>query len=152
MTPTLMRQIYQKHGIKYKAIKYRKFIAPDFESQLPIMIDQMRQELDEAKHNKELILYLDETIFSRKAMLKNVWARKHENGEIDEAMLNEPTMALLMSISQENGVEPWKIFKRSVNTDKFCQYLQMVRDRHPDKKLCIFMDNLRVHTSKRARK
>ena len=115
------------------------------------MIDQMRQQLEQAKQNNELILYLDETVFSRKAMLKNVWARKHENGEIDQAMLNEPTMALLMCISQENGIEPWKIYKKSVNTDKFCQYLHLVRERHPDTQLTIFMDNLRVHTSKRAK-
>ena len=85
-------------------------------------------------------------------MLKTVWARKHENGAVDEAMMNEPTMELLMSISKENGVEPWRIYKKSVNTDKFCQYLQMVRDRHPDQSLSIFMDNLNVHKSKRARK
>ena len=111
----------------------------------------MRQQLEVIKNDEYLVLYLDETIFSRKAMLKTAWARKHENADVDEAMLNEPTLALLMSVSKENGVEPWRIFPKSVNSAKFCKYLDMVRERHPERKICIFMDNLRVHTSKKVR-
>ena len=65
-------------------------------------------------------------------MLKTAWAPRHENADVDEAMLNEKTMALLMSVSKENGVEPWKIFPKSVNAHKFCTYLDMVRERHPE--------------------
>ena len=65
MNPTVLRQLYRKHGIKNKAIKYRKFIAPDLEAQLPDMIAQMRQELEMAKHDNKLILYLDEKILCR---------------------------------------------------------------------------------------
>ena len=147
----MLRRIYKRHGIKNKAIKYRKFMPPDQEAELPGLIAKMRSELEEAQKEQYLVLYLDETIFSRKAMLKTVWALKHENAEIDEAMLNEKTKALLLSISAENGVEPWRIYDKSVNAAKFCKYLDMVRERHPDKKICIFMDNLRVHTCKKVK-
>ena len=151
MNTALLRRIYRKHGVKNKAIQYKKFIQPELEEQLPALIEEVRRQLEEAEKEEYLTLYLDETIFSRKAMLRTAWARRHENAHVDEAMLNEPTMALLMSISKENGVEPWKIFPKSVNSAKFCKYLDMVRERHPDRKICIFMDNLRVHTSKKVR-
>ena len=51
------------------------------------------------------IIYIDETMFTRKAMSKLEWAAKHENMEIDEKLLNEPTKALLLGISAESGVE-----------------------------------------------
>lgn len=90
-------------------------MPPDQEAELPGLIAKMRSELEEAQKEQYLVLYLDEMTFSRKAMLKTVWAPKHENAEVDEAMLNEKTKALLLSISAENGVEPWRIFDKSVN-------------------------------------
>ena len=65
------------------------------------------------------IIYIDETVFTRKAMMKFEWAAKHENMAIDEKLLNEPTKALLMGISAENGVEQYRIFDKSVNIKKF---------------------------------
>ena len=83
--------------------------------------------------------------------MKFEWAAKHENMAIDEKLLNEPTKALLMGISAENGVEQYRIFDKSVNIKKFHQYLQMVRDAHGDQKVCLFMDNLSVHRSKKSK-
>ena len=90
-------------------------------------------------------------MFTRKAMMKYEWAAKHENMEIDEKLLNERTKALLMGISAENGVEQYRVFEKSVNIKKFIQYLQMVRDAHGDQKVCLFMDNLAVHRSKKSK-
>lgn len=84
-------------------------------------------------------------------MSKFEWAAKHENMEIDEKLLNEPTKALLLGISAENGVEQYRIFAKSVNIKKFIQYLQMVKDAHGDQKVCLFMDNLAVHKSKKSK-
>ena len=108
--------------------------------------------MEDAERENYKVIFIDETMFTRKAVAKTEWARPHENAEVDEALLNEPAKALLMGISAEEGVEQWKIFARSVNADKFCQYLQMVRDAHPEQKVCLFMDNLRVHTCKKAKK
>ena len=55
-------------------------------------------------------------------MMKFEWAAKHENMAIDEKLLNEPTKALLMGIS-DNGIEQYRIFDKSVNIKKFSQYL-----------------------------
>ena len=54
-------------------------------------------------------------MFTRKAIKKLEWARRHENAEVDEKLLNDRTYALLMGISQEAGVEQWRIFQKSVN-------------------------------------
>ena len=47
------------------------------------------------------------------------WCRMKENARVDEAKLNEPTLALLAGISKEKGVEHYKIYPKSVNMAKF---------------------------------
>ena len=70
---------------------------------------------------------------------------------VDQANLNEPTLALLAGISKDKGLEHYQIFQRSVNVDKFKEYLAGVRAANPDKKICLFMDNLGAHTSKKSK-
>ena len=151
MNPTLLRNIYKKHQVKKKAILHKKVVTPDLAAQLPALKEQLRQELTALRDQGYKIVYIDETMFTRKAMAKLEWAAKHQNAEIDEAQLNEPTKALLTGIS-ESGVEQWKIFPKSVNIKKFQQYLQLVRDAHGDEKVALFMDNLSVHKSKKTKK
>ena len=127
LNPTLLRRIYRRIGVKKKAINYNKFCKPGMEEQLPQLMKNQKKLLDDAKAEGRQILYIDETMFTRKAIKKLEWARKHENAEVDEKLLNDRTYALLMGISEERGVEQWKIFPKSVNTDKFLQYLDLVR-------------------------
>ena len=70
---------------------------------------------------------------------------------VDQANLNEPTLALLAGISKDKGLEHYQIFQRSVNVVKFKEYLAGVRAANPDKKICLFMDNLGAHTSKKSK-
>ena len=70
---------------------------------------------------------------------------------VDVAMLDEPALSLLCGISKEKGIDHFRIFDFSVNIDKFLEYLIGLREAHGDAKVCIFMDNLSVHTSERAK-
>ena len=64
---------------------------------------------------------------------------------IAEKLLDEPTLALLSGISKEKGQEHFRIFPRSVNTVRFIEYLEELREKNGEDKLCLFMDNLNVH-------
>ena len=112
---------------------------------------RLKEELLKAKAEGCKIIWADETMFTRKAVKKTEWSRKGENAEVDEKLLNDYTKALLMGISEEEGVEQWMIFKKSVNTDKFVQYLLKVRAANGKREVALFMDNLQVHKTKIAR-
>ena len=75
------------------------------------------------------------------------WCRMRENVRVEEAKLNEPTLALLAGISKEKGVEHYKIYPKSVNIVKFKEWLTGLRDVTGDDKVALFMDQLSVHTS-----
>ena len=70
---------------------------------------------------------------------------------VDTKALDEPTLALLAGVSKERGVEHFKIFERSVNIPKFKEYLVELRAANGVDKICIFMDNLSAHTSKKSK-
>ena len=61
-------------------------------------------------------------------------------------------MALLSGISKEKGLEFYMLFPRSVNIPKFKEYLVKLREVNGDTKICLFMDNLTTHTSKKTKK
>ena len=47
--------------------------------------------------------------------------------QADVAKLEEPTLALLCGISNEKGIEHYRVFQNSVNVDRFLEYLDGVR-------------------------
>ena len=59
--------------------------------------------------------------------------------------MNQPCYALILAVSEENGLEYNELFKKSVNTEKFIQYLVNLRNANLYQRIAIFMDNLSVH-------
>ena len=104
-----------------------------------------------AKNDGFRIVYIDECVFTRKTCPDSEWAQKNENMRVNIDKINEPTMALLCGISKENGLEHHMIFKRSVDADKFKEYIQALRHANPEDKICLFMDNLSAHTCDKSK-
>ena len=87
---------------------------------------------------------------TRKSVKESEWTQLKENMSIDQAKLNEPTLALLASISKENGLEYWQLFKKSVTIPKYIEWLDGLRAANPDEKICLYIDNLKAHVSEEA--
>ena len=72
-----------------------------------------------AKNDGFRLVYLDETMFTRKTVVEAEWTLPKQNVMINEAQLNEPTLALLSAISKEKEQEHFQIFEKSVDKAKF---------------------------------
>ena len=79
-------------------------------------------------------------MFTRKTMVDTEWTLPKNNVWVDEANLNEPTLALLAAISLEKGQEYFQIFPKSVNKPKFKEWATKLRELNGDDKICLFMD------------
>ena len=110
----------------------------------------MKGQLTRAKNAGYRIIYIDETMFTRKTLPASEWTQKKENMRVNIDKIDEPTMALLCGISKENGLEQYMVFKRSVNIDKFKEFLDGLKQANGEAKICLFMDNLKVHKSEMA--
>ena len=151
MNPTLLREVYARHGIKKKKLRWYKTPKeqdPDKQAQL---LKTMKMLLTKAKNDGYRLVYIDETCFTRKTVVDAEWALPKENLAVDVAMLEEPTLALLCGISKEKGVDHHRVFEFSVNVDRFIEYLDGLRAANGEEKICIFMDNLSAHTSERSK-
>ena len=150
MNRVLLRRVYTEHKIKKKRFRWRK--EPKGKSQLESKRDlaTMKRMLTIARNDGRRILYLDECMFTRATLRAEEWCRLKANFNVDVDSLKEPTLALLSAISKERGLEHFKVFEKSVNVAKFKTFLQELREKNGDDKLCVFMDNLSAHTSKKT--
>ena len=114
-----LREVYRRHNIRKKNLRWTKK-AKDHDPEADRKwLATVKRKLTRAKNEGRRVIFCDETMISRKTIKPTEWARKNENMTVDEAKLNEPTLAILASISKEKGLEHYRIFEKSVNTTKF---------------------------------
>ena len=75
------------------------------------------------------------------------WSQKNTSVDIDPKQYSNKAIAVIAGILDEYGVDIVMTFKRSVNKYKFKCFLEELRRRYFLENLCIYMDNLSVHTS-----
>ena len=75
------------------------------------------------------------------------WSRKNTPVQIDYKQYVSKTIAVLVGVSAECGVDLVMTYDKSVNIPKFKIFLEELRRRYFFDDLCIYMDNLSVHIS-----
>ena len=105
MNPTLLREVYRRHGIKKKRYRWYKVDKNATEESRRLDLARMKRQLTMARNEGYRVVYLDECMFTRKTVVDAEWTLPKENVRVDEALLNEPTLALLSAISKEKGQE-----------------------------------------------
>ena len=86
------------------------------------------------------IVFLDETMLTRKTLPKIEWSLPGSNIDYDCRDLYVQTTALLAGISMKKGIDFWMTFPKSVNIGKFKLYLKGLREARKNDKIAIFMD------------
>ena len=78
------------------------------------------------------------------------WTPRNHSFQIDFKQYHRKTLATIACISERGGVELVKSYNKSVNIDKFIEYLRALRRKHPYLKMALFMDQLSVHKSRQV--
>ena len=89
-------------------------------------------------------------MFTTKTMATSAFSNKLDNIKINIADTNTPALALVAAVSRERGLEHWRLYDFSLNADRYMEFLDGVAADHPEGNVAIFMDNLRVHHSKKV--
>ena len=103
MNPTLLRHVYQLHKIKKKKFRWYKTPKEPDSEKTKQALTTMKRLLTQAKNGGYRIVYIDETMFTRKTLQEAEWSRPKENMAVDLEKLDEPTLALLSGVSKEKG-------------------------------------------------
>ena len=119
----MLRRVYRIHGVKKKALRWKKRPKANTLKQYGKLKEQLREEINATVVAGFDILWLDECMFTRKTVPLIEWSNKLTNIEVEEETINEPAYALLMAVSDHSGVELAKVYKKSVNIEKFLKYV-----------------------------
>lgn len=83
----------------------------------------MRIELKTALDAHKEILFTDECMFTSKTAQSKAFSARSQNIEVTIRSPSSKPWCLLASVSAERGLVHWKLYERSVNAQKFNDYL-----------------------------
>ena len=104
-----------------------------------------------ALNEKRRIIFIDEVVFTRNSCLKRAYSHKGENATINLSCIPSGYMSVIAGISYERGKELIEIQHNAVNADDFESFLYELSERHQNRKVAIFMDNLQVHHTQQVK-
>ena len=77
----------------------------------------------------------------------HAWTMQKENITLDQSKAYNKSLAVVMAVSREQGVELVDIYENSINKVKFKLFLENLRQRNLIHDVHLVMDNLSVHKS-----
>ena len=110
-----LRAIYKANGIKKKAIRAAKIPQGYDREKLERLTQEMRNKVQEAYDEDKMILWLDETVFTKAANVTHSWSRKHQNIQVPAELMGFKYVAALATISFGRGFEYYKLLDGAVN-------------------------------------
>jgi transposase len=147
-TQTLL-QAYKKSGIKRKALRFVKTMRYQEPEQRKLLIEAMIDSVKQATSQGKRIIFSDEAVFTTATLLDKAYAPKKHNVNIEEKLASSPAVAVVAGVSAEIGLEGYFIQARSIDSDAFIQFVLTVLERSKPETFVLFLDNCRVHHSKK---
>jgi transposase len=89
-------------------------------------------------------------VFTTATLPNRAYAAKGDNITLEEKLTSSPAVAVVAGVSAEMGLEAFFIHARSIDSDSFIQYLLVLLDSSKASEFVIFLDNCRVHHSKKV--
>ena len=110
MNTVYLRKIYSEHCVKKRRIVFKKLWRPQTKEQLSRMAAELRDKMEQLRAEGRKVLYLDESMFTRSTVARTAYCLKDDNLTLDKGHLNEPTLALLLAISYDDGVHTFTTY------------------------------------------
>ena len=72
-------------------------------------------------------MYIDEVMFTAKTQMNRTWAGRHHPITIDRKLSSSNAIACVAAVSASGGLELMMQFERSVDKNKFEEFLRELR-------------------------
>lgn len=136
--------------MKRKAFQYKKILKIKDPAKHATKVVDMQQQLRKALQEGRRIICVDEAMFTTATLPTKAYATKAMNVVLDESLVSSPAIAVVAGVSAEGGMEGFYMHKRSIDSDGFIQFLISLLSCHDPSTFTLFLDNCRVHHSKKA--
>lgn len=143
-----LHRLYNKFGVRFKYIKRGKKVI-DYNNQYYFnLFQEMFQAVKRTRLRDKKLVWIDEAVFTFNTFSKRAWSAKFSNIVIKDCDAKIKTMALIAAISEDGGLEAYSIHPRSINSEDFIAFIQMLSAKFHGIEFSMFMDNLSVHKTK----
>ena len=102
---TSLRRLYLKNKIKRKKLRQEKVMPPEQKLEYAACCREVLAQLEQAKAEKRLILYLDELNFTKLSLMKREWSARNTNLTVDQVDVYQGYRSVIAAITEENGVD-----------------------------------------------
>lgn len=148
MSASLVQKTYKRHGIRFKFIQRGKKTI-DYANQYYLnLFRDMHEAVKRVRLRDKKLVWVDEAVFTFNTFSTKAWSGKYTSIEIKDADMRVPTMALVAAISEDCGLEAYALHPRSISTQEFLSFINLLSDRFGGDEFAMFMDNLQVHKTK----
>ena len=145
---TTLRRIYLKHKITRKAVKQLKSLPATKAQSYRVWRDKLLDEIGKAEQERRKFIYLDEIMFTKKALLTKAYSHRFTNLAVNQDEVFAGYYAVIAAVSEEKGTEHISIYDGPINQDHFKGYLRKLQRLNHKRKLALYMDNLGPHKTK----
>ena len=90
-------------------------------------------------------------MFTYALLPRLAYSRRRTNVQLSEKMVHAPALAVVAAVSREVGLVAWHICDRSINSETFIEFIGKVALATPCQNAVLFLDNCRVHHSKKVK-
>ena len=102
---TTLRRIYLKHKITRKAVKQLKPLPASKAQDYRLWRDKLLDEINKAQQQQRKFIYLDEIMFTKKALLTKAYSHRFTNLSVNQDKVFSGYHAVIAAVSEEKGTE-----------------------------------------------
>ena len=103
--------------------------------------------MQSAYDSDKLILWVDETVFTKATNVSHAWSRKGSNLMVPSELMGFKYVAALALITLGRGFEYYELHDEAIKEESFAAFLRNVADFYEGEDIVIIMDNLKAHVA-----
>ena len=145
---TSLRRLYIKLKIQRKKVRQEKVLPPHLRAEFRDKCRDLLFQLEEAEAEGRLIVFLDETNFTKLSLPRKEWSTRNSNLTVDQVDVYQGYRSVIAAMTAEHGMLPASIYMKAISQEDFVSYLRRLRKRFKNRPIALFQDNLSVHKAK----
>ena len=103
------------------------------------------EDIENAKREGRLIVYIDEILFSKRSIKLREWATKNSNLTVNQEDVYVGLRSVIAGMTEEYGIGLIKIHDHACTGEDFRDYLIQLRGKVGKRPVSLFMDNATIH-------
>ena len=151
MSASFLGRLYKKNIVRKKKVLIKKSTDSRQAGRIKRMIKFAKDQLTQYIKDGYKIYWIDETMFTRSTRKDYEYMVKTKNVEVEQKVFDTKSLAFVGAICLNEGLAFYKTFPKSVNRDKYQEFLHEILEANQEGGYVIYMDHLSVHTSKQIR-